>query len=102
MSARVSEPRLVQVFLSHAKTAGPDIYEVTADDVGNLFCTCTDYKRRKACKHASYVQVKMDNNNGTYPLEISNKATEEEANKAKNSKAELRSFIIKYGKIEVF
>ena len=95
-------PRLIQLFLSQTNTPGPGIYEVSADDEGVLYCTCPGFKGRKTCKHTKYVKAKTDNNNGTYPLEISNRATEEEADKARVSNEAFREFIIKYGKIEVF
>lgn len=102
MSANVKANRLVQVFLSQAQTPGPGIYEVSTDNDGNLSCTCPGFKGRKTCKHIKYVQAKIDNNNGSYPLEISSRATEEEAMEAKTSAEAFRDFIIKYGKIEVF
>lgn len=102
MSSKVSESRLVQVFLSQTQTPGPGIYEVSTDESSILYCTCAGYKGRKTCKHTKYVQAKIDNNNGSYPLEISNRATEEEAQEAKKSNKAFREFIIKYGKIEVF
>jgi hypothetical protein len=102
VSANVKANRLVQVFLSQAQTPGPGIYEVSTDNEGSLLCTCPGFKGRKICKHTKYVQAKIDNNNGSYPLEISNRATEEEAMRAKQSAEAFRDFIIKYGKIEVF
>lgn len=102
MSRTVKETRLVQVFLSQTQTPGPGIYEVSTDEFGTLYCTCPGYKGRKTCKHTKYVQAKIDNNNGSYPLEISSRATEEEAQEAKVSTEAFREFIIKYGKIEVF
>jgi hypothetical protein len=102
VSANVKANRLVQVFLSQAQTPGPGIYEVSTDNDGNLSCTCPGFKGRKTCKHIKYVQAKIDNNNGSYPLEISSRATEEEAMEAKTSAEAFRDFIIKYGKIEVF
>lgn len=94
--------RLVQVFLSQAQTPGPSIFEVSTDEHGDLFCTCSGFKGRTTCKHTKFVQARIDSNNGTYPLEISSRATEEEANVAKTSDEKFREFIIKYGKIEVF
>jgi len=102
VSKAVTESRLVQVFLSQTQTPGPGIYEVSTDENAVLYCTCPGYKGRKTCKHTKYVQAKIDNNNGSYPLEISNRATEEEAQEAKLSNDAFRKFIIKYGKIEVF
>lgn len=94
--------RLVQVFLSESNTPGPGIFEVSANDEGVLYCTCPSFNNRKACKHTKLVENRIDNNNGNYPLEILSKATEEEAEKAKHSNEAYRSFIIRYGKIEVF
>lgn len=94
--------RLLQVFLSKTQVPGPGIYEVSIDDEGNLYCTCLKFDERFSCKHTKFVLNRIENNNGHYPLEVLNKATEEEANLAKDSKTAYRSFIIKYGKIEVF
>ena len=94
--------RLVQVFLSQSQTPGPGIFEVSTNDEGALFCTCPGFSGRKTCKHTKLVQTRIDNNNGNYPLEILRRATQEEAEQAKLSDESHRSFIIRYGKIEVF
>lgn len=98
----VSEARLVQVFLSPGQTPGPGIFEVSANEEGVLFCTCPGYKGRKTCKHTKFVQARIDSNGGNYPLEISSRATQEAAQKAKHSNEEFREFVIKYGRIEVY
>jgi hypothetical protein len=94
--------RLVQVFLSQSQTPGPGIFEVSADNVGSLFCTCPGFNGRKSCKHTKLVNARIEQNSGSYPLEILSKATPEEAELAKHSNEEYRNFIILYGKIEVF
>lgn len=94
--------RLVQVFLSQSQTPGPGIFEVSTNDEGSLFCTCPGFSGRKTCKHTKLVQTRIDSNQGNYPLEILKKATQEEADKAKASNEDYRTFIIRYGKIEVF
>jgi len=94
--------RLIQVFLSQTKTPGPGIYEVSGDTQGNLACTCPGFKGRNTCKHSRFVKSRIESNNGSYPLEISSRATEEEASKAKKSEKDFREFIIKYGRIEVY
>ena len=94
--------RLVQVFLSASYKPGPGIYEVSADEFGGLHCTCPSFTEKSNCKHCDFVDTKIKNNNGSYPLELLNKATTEEAENAKTSKVDYRTFIIKYGKIEVF
>lgn len=94
--------RLLQVFLANSKTPGPSIYEVLADSNQNLHCTCPGYKGRGGCKHVKFVQSRIDSNSGTYPLEVSSKATTEDAEKAQRSNKDFRDFVIRYGKIEVF
>ena len=94
--------KLIQVFLSQSQTPGPGVYEVSADTSGNLLCTCPGFKGRKSCKHSKFVQARIDSNNGTYPLEISKRATDEDTEKAKESLENFREFVIKFAKIEVF
>jgi hypothetical protein len=94
--------KLVQVFLSQSQTPGPNIFEVSSDEDGALSCTCHGYIGRKTCKHVRFVETRLKNNNGTYPLEISSRATEEDAEAAKKSDKAFREFILKYGKIEVY
>lgn len=94
--------KLIQVFLSQAQTSGPGIYEVSGDESGTLYCTCPGFRGRSTCKHSRFVKSRIDKNNGTYPLEISSRATEEDTAKAKSSAKNFREFIIKYGRIEVY
>ena len=96
------DARLIQVFLSQTQTPGPGIYEVSSTENGKFICTCPGYKGRAICKHIKFVQGRLKENDGTYPLEISIKASKEEAELAQRSNEEFREFIIKYGKIEVF
>lgn len=95
-------PKLVQVFLSQSQVPGPNIFEVTSDENGDLACTCPGFAGRKTCKHVRFVSARIKTNGGTYPLEISDRATEEEAAAAKRSPEAFREFIIKFGKIEVY
>ena len=99
---KVTGNRLVQVFLSQSQTPGPGIYEVTTDNSGNLYCTCPGFKGRSTCKHSRFVDTRIKKNNGNYPLEISDRATQEDADKAKVSDDAFREFVIKFGKIEIF
>lgn len=94
--------KLLQIFLSPATNPGPGIFEVSTDYTGELRCTCPSFKPRKSCKHTRFVRAKMDVNNGTYPLEISSRATSEQAKEAQRSTEAFRNFMINYGKIEVF
>lgn len=97
------EYRLLQVFLSQSSGApGPGIFEVSGTDDQLFKCTCPGYAVRNSCKHIRHVQEKIAKNGGAYPLELSTKATNEEAKKAMTSNEEFRKFILKYGRIEVF
>lgn len=94
--------RLIQVFLSDSLgNPGPGIFEVSGDDEGAFMCTCPGYKVRETCKHIRVVKTRIENNGGKYPLELSTKATTEEASEAMRSNEDFRKFILKYGKIEV-
>lgn len=94
--------RLVQVFLSQTSTPHPGIYEVSVKENGTLTCTCPGFRARLVCKHVKFVKARIETNNGTYPLEISYRATDVEADKARESNTAFREFVIKFGKIEVF
>lgn len=94
--------RLVQVFLSNTKNPGPGIYEVMVDKEDKLICTCPGYVSRKTCKHVRFVKNRIENNNGNYPLEISSKATQEDATVAQSSNKAFREFVVKFGRIEVY
>jgi hypothetical protein len=95
--------RLIQVFLSQSATTAPGIYEVSLDDDKEaLSCTCPGFQGRNVCKHTKFVKARIDTNNGTYPLEISSRATKEDAESAKKSNKHFREFVIRFGKIEVY
>ena len=94
--------RLVQVFLSNTKTPGPGIYEVSVDKEDVLHCNCPGFMSRSKCKHVNFVNNRIESNNGSYPLEISSKATQEDASHAQESNKAFREFVVKFGRIEVF
>lgn len=91
------EWRTVQIYLSEH-----GIFEVEVDtSSSDLRCTCPGFVSRGNCKHIRMVSMKMKGNGGTYPVQISNKASAEETKKASESSKEFREFVLKYGKIEV-
>lgn len=95
--------RLVQIFLSQTKNPGPGIYEVSINNNDDtLHCTCPGYRGRASCKHVRFVQSRIEHNNGTYPLEISDRATSEDAELARTSNKAFREFVVKFGRIEVY
>lgn len=93
--------RLVQVFLPQNNVPGPGIYEVSVGDTDEFNCTCPGFSGRARCKHVAFVKARIETNNGTYPLEISSRATTDDAAKAQKSTKDFREFIIKFGKVEV-
>lgn len=99
---QVKSTRLVQVFLSTSPNPGLGVYEVSSDARGDLQCNCSMFSSKKNCKHTRLVDVRIKNNNGNYPLEISNRATDDDAAKAKESNDAFREFVLKFGKIEVY
>jgi hypothetical protein len=97
----MEDTKLVQIFLGGSGTPGPGIFEVSLDGERKFICTCPGYAGRGTCKHTKFVSSRVKQNHGTYPLEISTRVTDEDADKAHESAEELRKFIIKFGKIEV-
>lgn len=94
--------RVIQFFLSPSQSPGPGIFEVSSSKGGDLFkCTCPGFQGRKTCKHITFVKARVDQNDGTYPMEISSRATKEDAKKATESSEAFRKFVLKFGKIEV-
>jgi len=93
--------RLMQVFLPQSNVPGPGIYEVSVGDDDDFNCTCPGFSGRARCKHVAFVKARIETNNGTYPLEISSRATTDDAAKAQKSSKDFREFIIKFGKVEV-
>lgn len=101
-SLSTDDMRVIQFFLSPSNSPGPGIYEVSASkSQDKLSCNCPGFNGRSTCKHTKFVQARIDSNDGSYPMEISTKATKEAAKKATESNEAFRDFLLKYGKIEV-
>jgi hypothetical protein len=77
------------------------VYEVSQTDDNSLVCTCPGFRGRNSCKHVKFVRARIETNDGVYPLEITYKATLDDANKARQSNKDFRDFVLKFGKIEV-
>jgi hypothetical protein len=100
-NSSVEDTRLVQVFLSPVQTS-PNIFEVSSGKNAQLTCTCPGFQGKTSCKHTRFVQARIDANDGNYPLEISNRATDDDAELARTSPQAFREFVIKFAKIEVY
>jgi hypothetical protein len=96
----MADIKLVQVFLSQAPSPEPGIYEVSLVNDTDFICNCPGYTGKNTCVHVKTVKRKVKENNGVYPLEISRRCPEGEAEKAESSPEAFRAFVIKYGKIE--
>lgn len=94
--------KLLQVFLSPADSPAPNISEVYLEKSGELTCTCPGFKGRATCKHVRLVRERMEDNGGAYPMEVSLRATQEEADAASSSNESFREFVVKFGKVEVY
>jgi hypothetical protein len=91
------EWRTAQIFLSIR-----GIFEVDVDiESQDIRCSCPGFETRKICKHTRFVIKKVTENDGTYPLKISSRATASETKSAQESYESFRDFAVKYGKIEI-
>jgi len=97
----MQEPKLIQIFLSKSATPGPGIYEVSITEDKSFVCNCPGYAARKTCMHIKFVNNKVKQNGGSYPLRISTNCTDADADKAMESNEAFREFMIKFGEIEV-
>lgn len=95
----MEDVKLVQIFLSHGSSLG--VYEVGITKSKSFVCTCPGFTAKNSCKHVNFVKSRVKTNEGVYPLEISTRCTDSDANKALESPESFREFIIKFGKIEV-
>ena len=97
MRTSMSYWKAMQLFLSDT---GVHEVEINSPSL-KLRCNCEGFNLRKSCKHVRFVKVKMDDNDGVYPTEISRKASKLEAAVASNDPEAFRKLLINYGKIEV-
>lgn len=91
--------RMVQIFLSPPPSYL--ISEVTLEDTGEVTCTCPGFRSRSTCKHADEVRRRIELNNGDYPMEVSKRATDRDAEVANSSEEAFRAFVVKFARIEV-
>jgi hypothetical protein len=95
----MEDSKLIQIFLSQGSSLG--IYEVSLTKDKVFICTCPGYAARVLCKHVNFVKSRTKNNDGYYPLALSDRCKDEDADEALKSSESFREFIIKFGKIEV-
>lgn len=94
---KMDEWQITQLFLSDT-----GVHEVYINlDNKKLKCNCEGFLERKNCKHARFVTLRMKENNGIYPVEISNRASRADSAFASLDPKMFRDFLLKYGKIEI-
>jgi len=97
MRTSMSYWQVTQFFLSETGVHEVEINVSSA----KLRCNCDGFGKRTSCKHIRYVRTRMDDNDGVYPTEISNKASKLDAAMASKDPKAFRQLLVNYGKIEV-
>lgn len=94
--------RAIQQFLG-SQAGNPGVYTVSIDEVHHsLLCDCPGFGGRGICKHTKYVQARMDENNGIYPMRVLQDATEADRDYAETSDSAFRNFVARFGEIIEF
>lgn len=90
--------RTVQFFIENEASG---VCEVQSDTAGKFRCTCAIASSGKTCRHIRFVKKKAEDNNGTYPLQVSIRASSKEIANAQKDPNKFREFVLKYGRIEI-
>lgn len=88
---------IAQIFLSD--TGVHEVYVHHSSQ--KLRCNCSGYSTRSNCKHTRFVQTRMKENGGIYPVEISNKISRDKSEAASTDPEAFRELLVNYGKIEI-
>ena len=90
--------RTLQLFLED-----DGVHEVEADseDYQKMRCTCPMYKSGRRCKHMRYVRKRLEENGGTYSIQIPADVADDVVISAIKDPVVFRQFIIDHAKIEV-
>ena len=88
---------ITQIFLSDT-----GVHEVYVHHSSHkLRCNCPGFKTRSYCKHTRFVQTRMEQNGGIYPVEISSKVDHDQSALASKDPEAFRDLLVNYGKIEI-
>lgn len=89
--------RTVQFFLSPQ-----GVYEAEVNlESSALRCNCPGFGSRAFCRHTRWITGQMEKHSGSFPLQVSSRANAHEAKEANASPEAMRTFVLKYGKVEV-
>lgn len=91
--------RTVQLFIS-AQAAG--VFEVEVDtETKKTRCNCPVWRKTFNCKHVTFVNMRMEMNQGHYSILVPDEISEELAVEASDDPKKFRDFVVKHAKIEV-
>lgn len=90
--------RLIQIFL-----ADEGVFEVEADadDYTKMRCSCPVSNGARRCKHIKLIRKRIDDNDGTYRIQIPSDVTDEMVMEASEDPELFRELMLHYSKIEV-
>ena len=94
----VTDWRLLQIFL-----ADEGVFEVEADadDYTRMRCSCPAANGPRKCKHIKLIRKRIDENDGTYRIQIPSDVTDEMVIEAAEDPELFRELMLHYSKIEV-
>lgn len=97
-STSMPDWRTIQIFLED-----DGVYELEADseDYQKMRCSCSFYKSGKRCKHMRHVRRRIEENGGTYAIQIPATVNDEDVIEAMKDRDLFRKFVIDNAKIEV-
>ena len=96
MKEHIMDWMITQIFLSDT-----GVHEVYVHHSSHrLRCNCLGYTSRGVCKHTRFVQGRMNDNGGVYPVEISNRVDKATSLLASEDPEAFRELLVNFGKIE--
>ena len=97
-STAMPDWRTLQIFLED-----DGVYELEADseDYKKMRCNCSVYKLGRRCKHMRHVRRRIEENGGTYAIQIPSDVNDNEVIAAMKDRELFRTFVINNAKIEV-
>ena len=91
--------RTAQIFLS---AAGGGVFEVDIDIEGtSIRCNCPTWKNNFGCKHVRFVQRRITEHGGKYPVMIPTSTPESVCMPIEGDPVDFRIFVVNHARIEV-
>jgi hypothetical protein len=90
--------RTVQFFLGEE---GVSEVEVDSENTSKTRCSCRSFQMTARCKHVKFVKGRMEDSEGHYNIVIPEDVPDSAAVLAVQTPEAFRTFIMKYGKVEV-